>query len=184
MEIEEFRAASKFRADPASPAACSPSPTPARRTTTAARSSSARTASSTSATGDGGGADDTDNSAQRPNSLLGKLLRIDPRRSGGDPYTVPRSNPFAAAPGATRSTRSGSATRSASPSTGDAIVIGDVGQNKFEEIDYETLGNANGANFGWNDFEGFARSTVRSRPGRAATTGRSRPTASPAEPAP
>ncbi len=37
------------------------------------------------------------------------------------------------------------------------IVIGDVGQSSFEEIDYETLGGAAGANFGWNGFEGFAK---------------------------
>ena len=35
-------------------------------------------------------------------------------------------------------------------------MIGDVGQNRFEEIDYETLAGARGANFGWNDFEGFS----------------------------
>ena len=36
-------------------------------------------------------------------------------------------------------------------------MIGDVGQDRFEEIDYETLPGANGANFGWDAFEaGFA----------------------------
>ena len=34
------------------------------------------------------------------------------------------------------------------------IIIGDVGQDNFEEINYETLAGLNGANFGWNDFEG------------------------------
>ena len=37
---------------------------------------------------------------------------------------------------------------------GPYIVIGDVGQDRFEEVDYETLAGARGANFGWNDFEG------------------------------
>ena len=36
------------------------------------------------------------------------------------------------------------------------IAIGDVGQDRFEEVDYVPLAAANGANFGWNDFEGFA----------------------------
>jgi hypothetical protein len=36
------------------------------------------------------------------------------------------------------------------------IAIGDVGQNKFEELDYTTVGAADGANFGWDAIEGFA----------------------------
>jgi hypothetical protein len=36
------------------------------------------------------------------------------------------------------------------------MVIGDVGQDRFEEIDYLPFAAAGGANFGWNDFEGFA----------------------------
>ena len=36
------------------------------------------------------------------------------------------------------------------------IVIGDVGQSAFEEVDYETLGGARGANFGWDAWEGFS----------------------------
>src|SRR5262249_23080212 len=36
------------------------------------------------------------------------------------------------------------------------IAIGDVGQNRFEELDYTTVGRAFGANFGWDAFEGFS----------------------------
>ena len=36
------------------------------------------------------------------------------------------------------------------------IAIGDVGQNKFEELDYTTVAAAGGANFGWDALEGFA----------------------------
>ena len=50
-------------------------------------------------TGDGGSAGDPPNNAQNRESLLGKLLRIDPRPSGGRPYTVPSSNPFVGRPG-------------------------------------------------------------------------------------
>ena len=39
------------------------------------------------------------------------------------------------------------------------IAIGDVGQNQFEELDYTTVGRADGANFGWDAFEGFAKYT-------------------------
>ena len=40
-------------------------------------------------------------------------------------------------------------------SAGEArIAIGDVGQNRFEELDYTTVSAASGANFGWDAFEG------------------------------
>ena len=45
-------------------------------------------------TGDGGSGGDPPNNAQNKESLLGKLLRIDPRPSGGRPYSVPAANPF------------------------------------------------------------------------------------------
>ena len=45
-------------------------------------------------TGDGGGGGDPFENAQDTGSLLGKILRIDPRRSGTQPYTVPAGNPF------------------------------------------------------------------------------------------
>ena len=59
---------------------CSPSPHPDAATTTAASSRSGRTGCSTPATGDGGGANDAGETPQNPGSLLGKILRIDPRR--------------------------------------------------------------------------------------------------------
>jgi hypothetical protein len=113
-------------------------------------------------TGDGGGEGDQPDNAQNTNSLLGKILRIDPRAQGGQPYTIPPGNPFAAGPGADEVYALGlrnpyrfSFDLVTSP--GDPrIAIGDVGQNRFEEIDYEAVAAANGANFGWNDFEGFA----------------------------
>jgi hypothetical protein len=38
---------------------------------------------------------------------------------------------------------------------GPYILIGDVGQDRFEEVDYDTVAAANGANFGWDALEGF-----------------------------
>ena len=114
-------------------------------------------------TGDGGGAQDPDDSAQDRGSLLGKILRIDPRRSGGRRYTVPGSNPFVGRPGrdeiyslGLRNPYRFSIDRNRGK---PRIAIGDVGQSAFEEIDYEPLGRAKGANFGWNDFEGFKRTS-------------------------
>jgi hypothetical protein len=112
-------------------------------------------------TGDGGSAGDPPNNAQSKDSLLGKLLRIDPRASGGAPYTVPASNPFVGRPGRDEiyayglrnpfrfsfDTVSGPQPR---------LTIGDVGQNRFEEVDYTTVAAASGANFGWDAFEAFA----------------------------
>jgi glucose/arabinose dehydrogenase len=113
-------------------------------------------------TGDGGGQGDPDDSAQDPNSLLGKILRIDPKAMGAQPYSIPPGNPFALAGGKPEVYSLGLrnpyrfsfdlVSNGADP----RIVIGDVGQFRFEEIDYETVASAAGANFGWNDFEGFS----------------------------
>lgn len=97
-------------------------------------------------TGDGGSAGDPPNNAQNPHSLLGKLLRVDPREVHPKPqiFSIGLRNPFrfsfdrVTTPGRPR------------------IVIGDVGQNRFEEVDYLPVGAARGANFGWDAFEGFA----------------------------
>ncbi len=112
-------------------------------------------------TGDGGGGGDPDNSAQDTGSLLGKILRVDPRPSGGQPYGSPGSNPFVGDPGRDEIYALGlrnpfrfSFDRVSAKSP--HIIIGDVGQDRFEEIDYETVAGARGANFGWNDFEGNA----------------------------
>jgi glucose/arabinose dehydrogenase len=112
-------------------------------------------------TGDGGAGGDPPNNAQNKDVLLGKLLRIDPRASGGKPYTVPSSNPFVGAPGRDEIYSYGLrnpfrfsfdlTTNPADP----RIAIGDVGQNRFEEIDYTTVAAARGANFGWDALEGF-----------------------------
>lgn len=115
-------------------------------------------------TGDGGSGGDPPNNAQNKDVLLGKLLRIDPRPSGGKPYTVPASNPFVGKPGRDEIYSYGlrnpfrfsfdrvSAKR-------PRIAIGDVGQNRFEELDYTTVGGAASANFGWDALEGFSKYT-------------------------
>ena len=111
-------------------------------------------------TGDGGSGGDPPNNAQNKESLLGKLLRIDPRPSGGRPYSVPADNPFVGRPGRDEIYSYG--LRNPFRFSFDTIAagqpriaIGDVGQNRFEELDYTTLAGAGGANFGWDAFEGF-----------------------------
>ena len=117
-------------------------------------------------TGDGGSGGDPPNNAQDKGSLLGKLLRIDPRPNGGNPYSIPASNPFAGAAGGRgeiysyglRNPFRFSFDRVTSPGE-PRLAIADVGQDRFEEIDYTTVAEAGGANFGWDAFEGKSRYT-------------------------
>jgi glucose/arabinose dehydrogenase len=110
-------------------------------------------------TGDGGGSNDVHHNAQNLESLLGKILRIDPLPSGGQAYTVPAGNPFPAATAPDNTIWSYGLRNpfrfSFDRLSGD-LVIGDVGQDKREEVDYApapALGG--GANYGWNCREGF-----------------------------
>jgi glucose/arabinose dehydrogenase len=114
-------------------------------------------------TGDGGSGGDPPNNAQNKDVLLGKLLRIDPRASGGKPYSVPASNPFIGKPGRDEIYSYGlrNPFRFSFDTTHGQprIAIGDVGQNEFEELDYTTVAHAGGANFGWDAFEGLSKYT-------------------------
>lgn len=116
------------------------------------------------ATGDGGSSNDPFENAQNPQSLLGKMLRIDVGPVfapdsipvAGQVYRIPADNPFV-----------GSAPRdeiwalglrnpyrwSFDDDTGD-VWIGDVGQNAREEIDFEPAGDPGGRNYGWDVMEG------------------------------
>jgi glucose/arabinose dehydrogenase len=115
--------------------------------------------------GDGGGGGDqhgAHGNGQSLDTLLGKILRIDPKASGGKPYTVPADNPFVNRAGAKPEIYSYGLRNpwrfSFDRSTGD-LSIGDVGQDKVEEIDFVRKGKGRGANFGWRVFEGNSRYT-------------------------
>lgn len=114
-------------------------------------------------TGDGGSGGDPPNNAQNRSSLLGKLLRIDPRPSAGRPYSIPADNPFAGPGGGRREIYSYGLRNPFRFSFDEVsarqprIAIADVGQDRFEELDYITVLDASGANFGWDAFEGFSR---------------------------
>ena len=124
--------------------------------------------------GDGGSGGDPMNNAQNPNTLLGKMLRIDVGVPDNDPrgYHVPEDNPFvdrqpiAALPeiwafGLRNPwrysfddwTHGGTA----------ALVIADVGQSAREEVNWEPLG-ASGRNYGWRLREGRAAYDTRTGP--------------------
>ncbi len=112
-------------------------------------------------TGDGGGGGDPFNNAQNPQSLLGKLLRIDVESppAPGIAYAIPPTNPFVGraefrpeiwALGLRNPFRF-----SFDRLTSD-LFVGDVGQNVFEEVDFQPANSAGGENYGWDVFEGPA----------------------------
>ncbi|MFN8161615.1 MAG: PQQ-dependent sugar dehydrogenase [Solirubrobacterales bacterium] len=109
--------------------------------------------------GDGGDAGDPDRNGEDLGTFLGKILRIDPAPSGGRPYSVPPGNPFVGRPGARPEIYSYGLRNpwrfSFDAATG-ALAIGDVGQDRFEEVDYVPRGAGRGANFGWSALEGRA----------------------------
>lgn len=108
------------------------------------------------ALGDGGSAGDPQGNAQNLRSLLGKILRIVPRPGGGAAYGVPADNPFVgrndAAPEVFHYGLRNPYRFSFDTANGD-MWIGDVGQDKFEEIDWAPA-SAKGENFGWDRLEG------------------------------
>jgi glucose/arabinose dehydrogenase len=111
--------------------------------------------------GDGGPGGDLDRHGQDLSTPLGKILRIDPRGGdGGKPYRVPAGNPFVGRPGALPEIYAYGLRNpwrfSFDRRTG-ALAIGDVGESRFEEVDYVGPGEGAGANFGWSAFEGDAR---------------------------
>lgn len=105
--------------------------------------------------GDGGGGGDPDGNGQKLDTLLGKLLRIDPQ--GGDPYAIPEDNPFAGDPDARGEIWSYGLRNpwrfSFDAGSGD-LLIGDVGQSEWEEIDWAPADSKGGENYGWSQMEG------------------------------
>lgn len=102
--------------------------------------------------GDGGSAGDPVGNAQNPETLLGSILRLD---VSGDAYAVPPDNPFSQGGGRGEVFHFGLRNPwrfSFDRDSGD-LFIGDVGQNKVEEVDFAPAGSA-GLNFGWNVWEG------------------------------
>ena len=107
-------------------------------------------------TGDGGGADDNHDNARRLGTMLGKILRIDPRRHHRLRYRSPAGNPYVGRRGRNEIYAYGLRNPwrfSFDRATGN-IAIGDVGQGAVEEVDYKTPAGAKDANFGWPEYEG------------------------------
>jgi glucose/arabinose dehydrogenase len=94
-------------------------------------------------TGDGGSGNDPPGNAQNPSSQLGKLLRVDRVNGGASIQALGLRNPWRF---------------SFDRQTGD-LIIGDVGQNAYEEVDFTPAGTGAGVNYGWRCFEGFHRTS-------------------------
>ncbi len=116
------------------------------------------------ATGDGGRFDDPSDNGQRASSLLGKLIRIDPKKGKRRPYGIPKSNPFVGKRGQNEIYARGLRNPFRFSFDGNKILIADVGQDRREEVDIETVRGARGANFGWSIYEG----SLRFKPGKIA----------------
>ena len=123
------------------------------------------------ALGDGGSGNDPNGNAQNLNTLLGKILRIDPRPSGGRPYGIPADNPFVGQSG-----RRGEIWAyglrnpwrfSFDRQTGD-MWIADVGQGAIEEVDLDPAPLNGGLNYEWVLREGTRRVTGERPPGGVA----------------
>jgi glucose/arabinose dehydrogenase len=123
--------------------------------------------------GDGGSFGDPGNRAQDGSSLLGKMLRIDINVPDDDQkgFKVPQDNPFLnGVPVAARPETWAFGLRNPwrysfdDPTRGGtgALVVGDVGQGSFEEVDYEPRGRG-GRNYGWRVREG-AHAYIASAP--------------------
>ena len=123
--------------------------------------------------GDGGWEGDVDNNGQDIGTLLGKMLRIDVNTKGKERYVVPDSNPFAGAADPKLMVLFGKSelefskikpkskpeiwayglrnpwTFSFDSKTGD-LFMADVGQNTWEEIDFQPASSKGGENYGWS----------------------------------
>jgi glucose/arabinose dehydrogenase len=108
--------------------------------------------------GDGGSEGDPHSNGQNTDTLLAKILRIAPSAAGG--YTIPPGNPFAGQAGKRAEIWAYGLRNpwrfSFDRVSGD-MIVGDVGQDEQEEIDFIPAHTGAGANYGWSVWEGNRR---------------------------
>ena len=163
IEIDEFHAASDVDADESSRREVVTIPHPDEVDHYGGTIAFGRDGYLYAATGDGG--DDTAGvNAQDRQSLLGKLLRIDPHGVGAGDYGIPPDNPFVARPARDEIYALGLRNPFRWSFDRGRIAIGDVGEHTWEEVDNERPRSLRGANFGWNLFEGDHRFAAGPKP--------------------
>lgn len=105
--------------------------------------------------GDGGSGGDPLRAGQDLTTWLGKVLRLDVD-SAADSYTIPPDNPFVDVDGARPEIWAYGLRNpwrfSFDRVTGD-FFIADVGQNTFEEVNFQPAGSPGGENYGWSIME-------------------------------
>ncbi len=104
--------------------------------------------------GDGGSGGDPKNNGQDLGSPLGKLLRFD---VSGDAAKPAAGNPFVNRAGANPNIWAyglRNPWRFSFDREGGGLVIADVGQNSFEEVDFQPRASKGGENYGWRVREG------------------------------
>lgn len=115
--------------------------------------------------GDGGAAGDPLDSGQNPSDWYGSILRIDV--DSGDPYAIPEDNPHASNPSFAREVWSYGLRNvwrfSFDRATGD-LYLADVGQNEWEEVNFQPADSPGGENYGWSDYEASAPYAVGTVP--------------------
>jgi len=106
--------------------------------------------------GDGGGGGDTYGNGQNGQTLLGAMLRLDV--DGAQPYAIPQDNPFVDDPAVLDEIWAIGLRNpwrySFDRLTGD-LYIADVGQNAYEEVNFQPAGSGGGENYGWPIMEGM-----------------------------
>ena len=115
-------------------------------------------------TGDGGASNDPGNRAQNEDSLLGKILRIDVSDTSVA-YKIPPDNPLVGGSGRGEIWNIGMRNpwRWSFDRKNNDFWIGDVGQNAWEEIDYQPV-SKHGGNYGWRCYEGNGHNTINTIP--------------------
>ena len=109
--------------------------------------------------GDGSHSDtDAGDNAQDPTKILGKMLRLDVETNIAGTYIIPPTNPFADPNDGVRDEIWASGLRNPwrftfDRATGD-LYIGDVGSQRYEEINFQPAGSTGGQNYGWKVWEG------------------------------
>lgn len=120
--------------------------------------------------GDGGSGGDPLNKGQTNNTLLGKILRINIDKTGGNPpecsineeanYTIPADNPFVGSEENVCDEIWSTGLRNPWRMSFDRLTgdfwIADVGQNRYEEINFAPANSSGGENYGWRCYEGFS----------------------------